>query len=219
MIDTIKIKNPHLSWLDLSADEFREYGKVLTDINVQPLIEWASKHIPITPDVVYEPSVAAMERLPVRKELDAYCYAEMPCEIGYCAGNNSFLNGLEYHKGVEINVAITDLVLLLGRVQDIRDDRYDANLVKAAFIPKGSAIELLPTTLHFAPAQVTEEGFATLVILPQGTNRPLDQPSIRDKHPTLFAKNKWLLAHADSRAAKERGAWVGIDGENLQVYY
>jgi len=33
----------------------------------------------------------------------------------------------------------------------------------------------------------------------------------------LWAKNKWLLAHPDSPEAQE-GAYVGLNGENLQLF-
>ncbi|WP_428864876.1 DUF4867 family protein [Clostridium sediminicola] len=37
---------------------------------------------------------------------------------------NSTLIGLEYHKCNEIDVATTDLILLLGKVQDIQSNTY-----------------------------------------------------------------------------------------------
>ena len=46
----------------------------------------------------------------------------MPIQIGYCNGPNSTLNGLEYHKSSEINIAITDMVLLLGKVQEVENN-------------------------------------------------------------------------------------------------
>ena len=43
----------------------------------------------------------------------------MPIQIGYCNGNNNKLNGLEYHRDSEINIAVTDMVLMIGMEQDL----------------------------------------------------------------------------------------------------
>ncbi len=37
----------------------------------------------------------------------------MPIQIGYCNGRNTTYNGFEYHKGSEINIAVTDFMLVL----------------------------------------------------------------------------------------------------------
>ena len=58
--------------------------------------------------------------------------AGLPIQIGYCNGDNRKLNGLEYHRSSEINIAVNNLVLLLGREQDIEaDDTYDTSRVEA----------------------------------------------------------------------------------------
>ena len=52
-------------------------------------------------------------------------------QIGYCNGSNVKLNALEYHRSSEIDIAVTDLILLLGCQQDIKEDTYDTALVEA----------------------------------------------------------------------------------------
>ena len=55
------------------------------------------------------------------------------------------------------------------------------------------------------------------VVLPEGTN--LDRPAISVKNPEdelLWAKNKWLLAHADSGEAA-MGAKVALKGVNINI--
>lgn len=55
----------------------------------------------------------------------------MPIQIGYCNGHNSKLNALEYHRDSEINIAATDMILMLGLLTDVNDDYiYDTANVK-----------------------------------------------------------------------------------------
>jgi hypothetical protein len=161
-----------------------------------------------------------MENTIIKNQLQEAFYGDMPIQIGYCNGPNSTLNGLEYHKSSEINIAITDMVLLLGKVQDVEDNFFNSNDVIAFFIPKGTAVELYSTTLHFAPCKVNNEGFKTIVILPKGTNDPLlSNIQKRTKEDELlFMKNKWLIAHPEREQLINKGAHPGIKGENIKVY-
>ena len=71
----------------------------------------------------------------------------MPIQIGYCNGHNTKLNALEYHRDSEINVAATDAVLMLGSLQDVKEDHtYDTSLVEAFSVPAGPAVEVFATT-------------------------------------------------------------------------
>jgi hypothetical protein len=55
------------------------------------------------------------------------------------------------------------------------------------------------------------------VILPKETNT--QKPALTEKNAEdklLRAKNKWLIAHADSDEAKN-GAFVGLTGKNIDI--
>jgi hypothetical protein len=54
--------------------------------------------------------------------------------------------------------------------------------------------------------------FKNVVILPRGTNTPLEMPS-DDK--MLISKNKWLIVHPDFTKQVELGRVVGLVGENI----
>ena len=56
-----------------------------------------------------------------------------------------------------------------------------------------------------------------MIALPKGTNgtKPNITP-VFEEDKTLWACNKWLLAHADSSEAKQ-GAYVGLTGENIDI--
>ncbi len=194
---------------------FRRYGKVLTGYDFSGLVK-VMKGTSIPDDVVYVPSVSELEEQDVCKELQEKGFGGMPIQIGYCNGHNKLLNALEYHRNSEINVAATDLVLLIGSQQDMESDyTYDVSHVEAFFVPEGTGIEVYATTLHYAPCHTKESGFQCVVVLPKGTNTELDfEVSMKGEERLLTAKNKWLIAHED---AKIDGAFVGLKGENIAL--
>ena len=106
---------------------FRVYGKVVDGYDCGPLLE-AMEKTPLPEDVIYVPSVEELEALPVCKKMEENLYGQLPIQVGYCNGHNRKLNALEYHRTSEINVAVTDLVLLIGRQQDI-DQRRKAERI------------------------------------------------------------------------------------------
>ena len=194
---------------------FRKYGKVLEGYNFSALLK-EMKHTPVPEDVVYVPSVEELEALEVEKDLRNRAFGGLPVEIGYCNGHNKKLNAVEYHRNSEINVAVTDLVLLIGHQQDVEPDfTYDTSKIEAFLVPAGTGIEVYATTLHYAPCHVNEGGFQCVVVLPKGTNTDLTFPTAKDGEDGLMtAKNKWLIAHED---AKIEGAFNGLKGENITI--
>ena len=215
--ELIKI-NDHIEIKDIHNDAFVKYGKILENYNFDELTKYMEKETVISASGnTYIASVDEMEKTKVRERLENEFYGEMPIEIGYCNGPNSTLNGLEYHIGSEIDVAVTDMVLLLGALQDVFDNKYDASKVEAFFVKKGTAIQIYETTLHFGPCRVEQDGFKCIVILPRGTNEPLKEDTSKYKDVLLFAKNKWLLAHPDRKPLMEKGAYAGIIGENIEI--
>ena len=98
--------------------EFRKYGRVIDGYDFSKLIK-AMEHTPLPEDVIYEPSIEELEATDVAIDLKMRIYGELPIQIGYCNGHNSKLNALEYHRSSEVNVAVTDIILLLGAVSDI----------------------------------------------------------------------------------------------------
>ena len=201
---------------NVADDAFRRYGKVLEGYDFTELLK-EMKHTPVPEDVTYVPSVEEMEALPVAKELQNKGYGGLPIEIGYCNGHNKKLNGLEYHRSSEINVAVTDLVLLIGHQQDVEKDfTYDTSKVEAFLVPAGTAIEVYATTLHYAPCHVNESGFQCVVVLPKGTNTELTfEKAAEGEDKLLTAKNKWLIGHAEGGLPEN--AWIGLKGENITI--
>lgn len=194
---------------------FSEYGRVITDVDFSELLEKLAE-TPVPEDVVYVASEESLEELPVYEELTDKTYGELPIQIGYCNGHNRKLNALEYHRSSEVDVAGTELVLLLGRQQDITADfTYDTLLVKAFRVPAGTAVELYATTLHYAPCHSQESGFQCAIVLPKDTNLELTFRHEGGEDGHLTAKNKWLLGHPEGGLPE--GSPMGLLGENIEL--
>ena len=200
--------------------DFRPYGRVLP-IDTKEFVKVIGMR-PAAPagTVVYEPNVLAFNDLGLCNTLRDIVFGELPIEFGHCSGFNAKLNALEYHRSSEVDIAATDLVLMLGRQQDIdaAAGTYDTAKAELFFVPAGTAVELYATTLHYAPCGIDGAEFRCGVVLPYGTNGPLENgiPEGPGEPRRLFAVNKWLLAHAESGLEKD-GAWIGLTGENLSL--
>ena len=77
----------------------------------------AMEHAPLPLDeVIYEP-------------LQNKGYGGLPIQIGYCNGNNKKLNVVEYHRSSELDIAVDDLILLLGCCTS---ERYEYRIDRSA---------------------------------------------------------------------------------------
>ncbi len=202
--------------------EFTPYGRVVKGYDFTELIDFMEKKTNF-PQVgnVYFPSINEMERTDVFEEVQDTLYGGMPIQIGYCNGVNSTYNGFEYHKGSEINVAVTDFMLVLGLTSQIHKNQFFIGEEKVFFVPKGTAIEMYQTTLHLSPCRVCDEGFKDIVILPRGTNTPLKTNRKNDdpESELLLQKNKWVIAHKDREPLVRQGAHIGLIGINKELKY
>lgn len=213
--DIVK-KNPHLKIYRTSDPEFVPFGYRITDIDAKPFIEASKKADEVKEGSLYVAEADYFKELDAAKDIEIKYYGELPAQAGYCYGYSSFLNAVEWHKSSEINVATTDLILFLGSVQDIVDRKIDSSKIKAFYVEKGEVLEVYATTLHFCPCQVSEEGFGCVVVLPKGTNVPLEG-EYEDK--LMFRKNKWILSHVDNEGLIARGVIPGVTGENYEVKF
>lgn len=202
--------------LSITDPAFRKYGRKVEGIDFSELVDKLNEATPLPEGVAYEPSVAELEALPVADEICTKLYGELPVQIGYCNGHNALLNALEYHRSSEINVAATDAILMLGIQQDVTDDfTYDTSLVEAFLVPAGTAVEVYATTLHYAPCNQNGKGFKVGIILPKGTNYPLEKKHQGWEDSLITATNKWLIGHAEG--GLDAGAHIGLIGKNLNI--
>lgn len=198
-----------------SADDFdniKKYGRKI-EYDFSSEIEFIKKETKIPADgTIYIPHIDGAQT----ENISRGFFGEMPVQMGVCHGHNSLLNGLEYHKGSEIVVAVTDLVLLVAHYNDISDGKIDSGKVAGIFLNAAEAFEMFQTTLHYAPSKVSDEGFMSIIILPDGTNYPLEKPS-NDK--MLYMKNKWLIVHEEHKKDAGDNAYIGITGANIELKY
>ena len=212
---------------DVFDPAFASYGRVVKGLDVRELTMYMVNHTDI-PDSgnVYIVSVPAMESLAIRKEIEAVCYGGMPVQIGFCNGRNTTYNGFEYHKGSELNLAVTDFMLVLAHVWQIQDNTITPEDAQVFYVPKGTLIEMYQTTLHLSPCRTQDAGFRCVVVLPKGTNTPLseEEKQMRDANADqesvlLLQKNKWVLAHPERKPLIDQGAHPGLIGENKELHY
>lgn len=198
---------------DADSLEFKAYGRIIT-LDADELITRAKKLEMPEEGSVYEASLAELEACAAAEELQNEIFGETAIQIGCCYGHSDSLNALEWHKSSEVNIAVTDMILFLGKLDEMNGNKYASGQVKPFFVKKGTAIELYATTMHFCPCETDKGGFMSIVALPKGTNLPLDKPR---KDKLLFRKNKWLIAHTDNSALIERGVMPGVYGINYKV--
>lgn len=209
---------------------FLSYGRVLQGYQFAELETYMNDQTVIPEEGnIYVASVPQMEATPICEELSRTVYGGMPIQIGYCNGRNNTYNGFEYHKGSEINVAVTNFMLVLGHSYEIKQNKYDISQAQVFFVPQGSAIELYQTTLHLSPLRVCDEGFRGIVVLPKGTNTPLteEEKAVKEQKGNfsdsemqlLLQRNKWVIAHPDRMPLIRQGAYPGVTGENKELFY
>lgn len=204
---------------DVTSERFAKYGRIVTEVDCSELLKQLG-NIAVPDEVVYEPSVPLLEQAVEGKDVNSL-FGGLPFQIGYCAGHNVLLNAVEYHRSSEFNVAATEVILLLGRQQDIASGyRYHTEDMEAFLVPAGVTVELYATTLHYAPCRAQGKGFMVGVILPKGTNEPLqnvpkDINARVGEERLLTATNKWLIGHRDAKLPKE--THLGLVGKNLNI--
>lgn len=195
--------------------EFLEYGKVL-NIDSTEIVDYLlnKAKMPLKNNI-YVPHEDDFYNLNSVKIIENKYFGQLLLQAGYCNGFNTKLNCMEFHATHEINVAATDLALILGKYSDIKDGKVNVNDLKIFKMKKGDAILVYPGTLHFSPCRLSDDGFKMAVFLHKGTNLPLINET-DDK--MLWQVNKWLLAHPNTAQA-QNGAYVGIVGENIEIKY
>lgn len=220
MLTYLKKLNPQIELRSIFDESFLNYGKVITGYDFSEcmnIMEYRS--IPESGNT-YIASDNELMNTSIAKDFFYNFYGSAPIQIGYCNGNSNKLNALEYHKCSEIDIAVTDLVLILGDIRDIRQNTFLSSNVKVFYVPSGTAIELYSTTLHFAPCKVSDNGFKSIIVLTEGTNQPLPQLPLskNEEDRLLWMQNKWLIAHKESIPAS-KGAYAGIMGDNIEIKY
>ena len=212
-LEQLRRNNPKIQIFSVQDPEFRRYGRILRE-NTDVFLR-AGEQIPMPEaGAAYRASLPELEALPETADFQRRHWGGSPAQMGLCWGYNRKMNALEWHTCNEMNVALTDLVLLLAKREQVTEDlRLDAGAVRGFYVQRGQAVEIYADTLHFTPCQVRPAGFACLVSLAKGTNLPLTG----ERTGALWCVNKWLLASEKNTTLVDRGAVPGILGENWEI--
>jgi len=237
VFEKLKSINPGLNIRGADDPAFTRYGRVLDATPYHALMELADRLVSLNSEAnQYVASVPALEADSSNGRL-RLMYGCTDIQVGYCCGPNSLLDAMEWHESPEINMAATDMVLFLGRRSDIAPDgTYASDKAECFYLPKGTAVELMPETLHYSPCKVYASGFKCVVVLPRETNQEFgraEKDAIRDgirlpdaapgqenmKLRMLMMRDKWLIAHAEAKALVRDGAFVGVVGKNYRLNF
>jgi len=216
MLNRLKQKNPELEISDVRSPAFSTYGRIIEGSDPSEIIAKAQEIKNSGSGSNYQAGVKAFEALAIAKEMERRFFGERKIQVGYCWGNNRLFQATEWHTCNEINIAVTDLVIFVGHLWDVKNNPVDTSAFQAFYVPAGTVLECYATTLHYGPCEVQKDGFGWIVALPEGTNTPLDGTYT---DPLLWAKNKWLLAHIDNTELIEQGAIGGVTGINWEIFY
>lgn len=215
MLEKLQKLNPDVKLYRVTDDEFAPFGRVI-DTDTAEIVALDEKIEMPQSASSYLPSEPKFEALKIADEICQNYFGEMPTQVGYCWGHSNKLNALEWHTSSEVNIAVTDLILLLAPLSKFKNGTIDSSEVRGFFVPKGTCIEVYATSMHFCPIEVSEGGFGCVVALPKGTNTDLENAH-GDK--LLFRKNKWITCCMDNEALIARGVVAGITGTNYEIKY
>jgi hypothetical protein len=205
----------------VSDPEFKKYGQILMDIDFDNISQYMDLNTAIPEQGnCYVANDEKLKAIPEMEDIQFEIFGGMKIQAGYCNGHSHILNAMEWHACAEVSYAETDLILFLGRTEDLEDlsdeKRFHSKNAMSFFVPKGTGFQLYAETLHFAPVAVSDEGFKCLVILEDGTNSEIQKEYMKND---LFKKNKWMIAHKDRADLIANGVREGIDGDNLYLIY
>ncbi len=215
MVKNLQKLNSDVRIYSVNDAEFAPFGRVIP-LDTAEIVSVGSTIPNPESGSSYVASKPEFEALEIANTIKNECFGEMPTQVGYCWGESHKLNAFEWHTSSEINIAVTDLMLLLAPQQKIAKGKISTKEAVGFFVPQGTAIEVYATSLHFCPISVSDAGFGCVVALPKGTNTDLEL-SHDDK--MLFRKNKRIICCEDNEALIARGVVPGVTGENYEIKY
>jgi hypothetical protein len=215
-LNQLRKLNKHIKIKGITNKAFIKYGRIVTGYDFTEMISYVEKKTPIPEEnVLCVNSVDTLEALGEAKKLKNIFFAELDMQIGYCSGRKLKLDYMKYHKSNCILVAVTDLIIFVGRIQDIKENQYESSRAEAFFVPEGVSIELYSTALHSLPCNMESSGFRAVILQLRGTEVALKSDIQTDG--LLHSKNKWIIAHSEAFGYINSNKQVGIIGENIEI--
>ena len=223
-LDLLRKKNPDLTIHTVDEELFLQYGRLVHSSVFDELAYYIDKNTVIPERNTYVADIPDLHKPYIDEALSVFYGGFVP-QIGYCNGPNVTMNGCEYHKGPELTIAVTDCLMWWVLPQDlINFDYVDSKCANVFYIPKGCAFLLHPLVLHLAPCKVDNRGYKTVIILPKGTNLPIE-PELKERLKNsgdpesriLHMQNKYMITHKDWEPLVSQGVHIGLIGINRGV--
>lgn len=217
-IDKICDENKQYKIYNVTDPEFKVFGNLLSGYDLTEIQKYAKENIKIPKEGnIYRPSNAELENFEVIKEIESDVYGGLPIEAGECAGQNSSFSAFEFHQGSEVNIVLTDIIMVLGKREQIINGYFNAQEdAELFFVPAGSIVEMYSTTLHYSPCKVDENGFEIIVILIKGSNESL-KSNFKSRNNQVVKMNKFQMVHKSRKDKIEQGIKVGLSGELIKI--
>ena len=138
---------------------FEEYARIVSNVSADELMA-VVKGFPLPENgMVYSPREDDLHAVLAFIPWGEALYADMPYQLGYCAGSNDRADTLVRHGGSTFLQSDTEIDLLLAH-------RWEQE-PRCFRIPADTLVELFGDTLRSAPLG---RNFRVLVILPFATN-------------------------------------------------
>ena len=223
-LSLLRQKNPGLAIHTVDEPLFRRYARLVESPVFAEVAAYIDRTTTVPERNTYVADVPELHTPETDAALSAF-YGGLVPQIGWCNGPNFSMNGSEYHKGPELTIAITDCLMWWMLPEDLVDfDHVDSSKAEVFYIPQGCAFLLKPEILHLAPCKVDNRGYKTVIILPMGTNRPID-PELKatikangdPESKILHMSNKYMITHKDWQPLVSQGVHIGLLGENRKV--
>jgi hypothetical protein len=213
--------NPDIDMLSIEDTSFLRYGRVHHDRPVDILLASLDGRRGNGPGVLR----SVNERLDSPPTELASTLQEIfgstELQVESVQGRNTRLDALEYHKCVEVVVAGTDMVVLMGLVCDIAwpAGTFDVSRTRAFYVPRGTVYEVFPWCLHSTPVHVHEaEGFRCIVIQPRGAHAPIDfTPDLGGEGKLMKGRNTWLISYVDDSGSSGHSSHRGLKGRAIEL--
>ncbi|WP_281165741.1 DUF4867 family protein [Liquorilactobacillus sicerae] len=218
VLTKLRQKNPDYQITKISQASFKNYGNLLAGYDLQTVEDYFKKNVSYGEDGnSYNPSNPELEKLPVIQKIGQDVYAGMEIAAGECTGQAQSFSAVEFHQGSEVNLMLTDVVMVLGKRSQIKAGLFDAaEDAKLFFIPAGSIVEMYSDTLHYSPIKVHPAGFKAVVIVLRGTNQPLPT-DFESRNKWIVKKNKFQAAHAVRKDKLAAGIVEGVSGKLIKL--
>ena len=213
--------NPDIDMLSIEDTSFLRYGRVHHERPVDVLLASLDRK-PESGTGVHRSmndkhGACPAELVPTLREI----FGCTELQVESVQGRNARLDALEYHKCVEVVVAGTDMVVLMGLVCDIvwPAGTFDVSRTKAFYVPRGTVYEVFPWCLHSTPVHVREaEGFRCIVIQPRGAHAPIDfTPDPGGEGKLMRGRNTWLISYVNEAGVPGASTHRGLKGRVMEL--